>query len=227
MEKGYKYVGHFMTLLIALVFFAFFKTYFNAIPGLSSMLEILIHSHAFFMITWVLLLIVQPILILYKKNKLHKLLGKITYGVFPMVILTSIGMMFHVYHRGIINGLAIADNLKNLLFPVVCGIMMVLFFGLSIRDIKNKNIGGHMRYMVALAIILLDQTITRIGIFWFDIPFPNVMFFTYGITDFILLALILYDVLYKRDYRPYLLALGCFLLYHASFCVLYRDLLKP
>ncbi len=216
-EKEYKFAGYLLIPLVLIVFFAFYKTYFVDPPGFKESVHLLVHAHTLILSLWVLMLIAQPLLVLYKKNKIHRLLGKVSYVLVPLVIVTSIGMMFDVFYRAQLDNIPLIDNYRNLLFPFASNTMMILFFILAIINAKRKNIPNHTRYMIGMAIIILDPTISRIAIFWYDIPYPEVMSVTYFFIDTLLLCLIAYDVWNKLDYKPYLVVTSCFLFFQMLF----------
>jgi hypothetical protein len=87
-EKEYKYIGFCFLVITVLVIIGFFKTYFGLIPHFNSSLTAMMHFHAIVMSLYVILLIVQPVLISYKKFKTHRLFGKFSYVLVPVIILS-------------------------------------------------------------------------------------------------------------------------------------------
>ena len=78
-----------------------------------------------------------------------------------------------------------------------------------------------MRYMIATALVFLGPTIGRIGPIWLgwsDILTQNIQ---YTIAYSILIFLIFYDKSHGRDYKPYLLAIGCFLVHQIVFHIIF------
>ena len=90
MEKKYKYLGYILLLLIPLTFAGFYKTYIGQFPNFDDNIDSLVHFHAFIASIWIVMLIAQPLLVLNKKLKAHRTIGKISYLVFPLLILSFI-----------------------------------------------------------------------------------------------------------------------------------------
>jgi hypothetical protein len=86
MEKSYNIyhnLGYWFLFLILLVLAGFYSSYFLVFfqPTPS-----IIHIHFTLMTLWIVMLIVQPFLIKYKKVAIHRMLGKISYVLVPLVL---------------------------------------------------------------------------------------------------------------------------------------------
>ena len=88
MGKTYKYLGYFLLLLIPLTFAGFYKTYIGQFPDFEEKIDSFIHFHALIASLWILILIIQPFLILNKKYAAHRTIGKLSYILFPLLILS-------------------------------------------------------------------------------------------------------------------------------------------
>ncbi len=89
MQKSYNFyynLGYWFLLLIVLVFAGFYTSYFAVFfkPTAS-----IIHIHFTLMVLWIAMLITQPFLIKFRKRALHKKLGKISYVLVPLVLLSD------------------------------------------------------------------------------------------------------------------------------------------
>lgn len=199
MDKSYKFTGYFLLLLIPLVFAGFYKTYFEPFPNFKKNINALTHLHAFIAAIWVLLLIVQPFLIFNKKFALHRKAGKLSYVIFPLLILSFIPQIIKIVRT---------ENIANLFFPLGDGTLLILFYALAIKN--RKTSAKHMRYMIASALVLLGPTVGRIGpglLGWTDLYTQNIQ---YVIIYSILIGLIFYDLKNKRKFQPYLMAIAGF-----------------
>ncbi len=210
MDKTYKYLGYFLFLLIPLIYAGFYKSYFQPFPNFDENINIYFHLHAIIAFIWIVMLIVQPFFIYNKKNALHRKVGKFSYIVFPLLILSFIAPIARIIH---------SNNIVNLFFPLADGILLIIFYCLAIYYRKKSS--KHMRYMIAAALVFLGPTVGRIGpilLGWSELLTQNVQ---YAIIYSILICLIFYDRKNKRKYQPYLIAIGGFMIhqivYHLVF----------
>ncbi len=199
MEKKYRNLGFIFFLFIPLTFFGFYKTYFVLAPEYAGTVNIFTHIHAFTASLWIALLIAQPLFIRYKNYSLHRTFGKVSYFLFPALILSFIPQMIAEYGKGS--------------FPLNASLDVVLLILFYVLAIRNKNdVAVHMRYMIAISLIFIGPTLGRIiyitldwTYFGFKIP--------YLLVNTILIVLIFWDKADGRNYKPYLTALGSFMVY--------------
>ena len=222
MEIGYKNLGYFFLILLGLVFLGFFKTYFGLFPRFNAETTPVVHFHFFVQSLWVCILITQPLLIRYEKFKIHRLIGKLTYVLAPLIVVSIILM----WQKGITDPAtenSPANYLRYLLknhFHSLCDMLLLIaFYSLAIFNKQTTKV--HMRYMIAIALLYIDPTLSRLVNYWFNVSDSNSDLITILFTDAILLGLICYDIKYNRSYKPYLFALSLFLIYHISYFIFY------
>jgi len=202
MDKSYKYLGYFFLLLIPLTIAGFYKTYIVQFPNFKENITYFIHIHAFIATVWIGILILQPFLIVNKKFALHRKVGKISYVVFPLLILSFLPQMIRT---------ANSANPKNLFFSLADCTLLIIFYSLAVyyKKISSK----HMRYMIATTLVFLGPTVGRIGpilLGWSEMVTQNVQ---YLIIYLILISLLLYDKKNSRKFQPYAIAI-CFFVVH-------------
>lgn len=202
MEKPYKNIGFVFLLLIPMAVIGFYKSYIIRSPDIDVTIDSYIHLHAIVSSIWIGLLISQPLLIRYKKNKLHRLFGKISYIVFPLLILTFVPLVARNF-----NGAASVIN------PVFDAGLLLVFYSLAIKN--KKNISLHMRYMIAITLIFIGPTLARILFHWTDISRFWGTMSIWGSINLILIGLIIWDKINHREYKPYVVALSGFFVYLA------------
>jgi hypothetical protein len=210
MEKSYRYMGYFLLLLIPLILVGFYQTYSNQFPDFNKITDNSIHVHAFIAAIWVAILIAQPFLIVYKKLDWHRIVGKVSYVVFPLLVLSFIPGTIKIYHSG---------NYKNMFFTLADCAVMTFFYVLAVYYKKDSK--KHMRYMIASAIMLLGPTLGRI--------FPHLFGFSEVATQngqficiiMVLAALIWYDYQNKSKYQPYVVAIAPFSIHQLVFYYLF------
>jgi hypothetical protein len=202
MDKSYRYLGYFFLLLIPLTIAGFFKTYIVQFPNFKESITSFIHLHAIIASLWIGILIVQPFLIVNKKFALHRKVGKMSYIVFPLLILSFVPQIVRT---------ANSDNPKNLFFSLADSTLLILFYSLAVyyKKISSK----HMRYMIATTLVFLGPTVGRIGpvlLGWSELFTQNIQ---YLIVYLILAALLFYDRVNGKKYQPYVIVI-CFFIIH-------------
>ncbi len=210
MEKAYKNLGYILILLIPLTFLGFLKTYFNQIPTFEENITPYIHVHAIIASIWILVLITQPLLIRNRKNKLHNKIGKISYILFPLLILSFIPQMIRIIN---------SDNPQVLFFPLADSISLTIFYSLAIY--YRKTLSKHMRYMIGTAIVFLGPTIGRIGPLILGLSENVTQNLQYGLIYLILIGLLVLDRKNGKDYKPYLLILATWIIHQIIFNMIF------
>lgn len=210
MEKQYKYISLIVILLVPLVIIAFYHSYFGNIFKATEHYNVLVHIHAVLSSSWILMLILQPILIFSGKRKFHKFLGKFSYVLFPLFILSFLPQILKNISIG---------NIRFLFFPISESILLIVFYSLAIFN--RKNTSKHMRYMLSTAFVFLGPTLGRIGSFILEWPELLGQSMLYTMISLILITLILYDRSRGANYRPFVVVLFCYFVYAMLFYTVY------
>lgn len=211
MEKAYKNTGYIMLLLIPLVFAGFYKSYFNQIPNLNEKITLFHHLHATIAFMWILTLIVQPLLIRYKKIRIHRFVGKLTYFIFPLLLLSFIPMI----------SISLQSSQPiNAFYPVADCTLLILCYTLAVYNKKRTT--KHMRYMIGAAIVFLGPTIGRIGPILLGLTGKLTQNIQYGIIYLIFIGLILLDRKHNKNFKPYLLLGTGWIIHQITFNILFQ-----
>ena len=145
---GYYFIG-----LVGLILLGFWPSYFAKFINGTADFTLYFHFHAAMVSTWILMLIVQPILIRKKKLALHRLIGKLSYIVFPLIFV-SIMLLAHSrgtqFEEGWDIGLFV--TFKDLL------ILGVAYF-IAIR--YRHNVELHARGMIATGLVCIEPALSR------------------------------------------------------------------
>lgn len=192
MEKAYKNISYLFGAILLLVFAGFFRTYFGLFPhfaGLSS----IAHFHAIIILVWFALLISQPILIRYKKTELHRWLGKLSYAVVPLLLL-SIALMMKVAQSKAKNLFIFSISLADIIFFVTFYLLAVIY---------RHKLAYHTRFMVLTVLPFINPALGR-----FNLPGPIL-----GLG--IIIGLLIFERFNRKIYKPYLIALPIFLTLYA------------
>lgn len=217
MEKAYKNIAYVMAILVPLVIIAFFKTYFGQFPDFAenttplshSKISIFDHLHVVFASLWVLLLIIQPLLIRFGNYKLHKTIGKVSYFIFPLLILSFVQLIIRILN---------ADHSVLAYLPISDSVLLILFYLLAIY--YKRDTAKHMRYMIGTAAVFIGPIFGRIGPYLFDLHPKSINNIKFIFIYLLFGGLILLDKKYGRDFRPYLIIVAGMILKQILFNIL-------
>jgi hypothetical protein len=161
----------YLMILIPLTFVGFYPSYF---AKLLTPLPAIFHIHTFFMVAWIGLGLTQPILIHQNKIEMHRRLGKISFVLMPLVVLTIYMMIRHSYYEELerlgsnairekynlsqddVHLYAAAHEIK----AIIALIWLMIFYLLGI--VYRKKVLYHATYMLAAILVLLGPALDRI-----------------------------------------------------------------
>jgi len=203
-KSGYYFFG-----LVAIMFLGFWPTYFSKYFDGTANFNLYFHFHFAMASLWIVLLIVQPILIKTKKLAIHKQIGKLSFIILPLFILSVILLKHHQIGGKVTEGLG-ASLWLQLKDIVIIAIMF------SIAIINKRNLQIHARAMIATGIVFIEPTLGRFIILTV-LPKPNFIL-GLGITVVIMYTLIISLIIIERKQTSgrwvFPLLLMLFMLFH-------------
>jgi hypothetical protein len=155
-----------------------------------------VHLHGVAMFLWLAMLIGQAWLARARVFGAHRLVGKASYVLVPVIVASTLLLDSYRMRSGI--------NAEFLYFFWVQLTLLVQFlvaYALAIHNRATPPI--HMRFMACTALALVDPIVARLLYNHLGIEPPLMQLMTYGAVDVILLALILHDRAQRRDARVY------------------------
>ncbi len=202
MEKGYKNLVFFFGVIALITFVGFYKKYFSLAPDFPGLKNIH-HFHAVLLITWLGLLIVQPILIARNSLSIHKTLGKISYLLAPIAFISMLLAYHNQYLRFISEGQTEKFVLSFVFSPATDAIPFLILYTLAI--INKGETPKHMRYMIATGVIIGGPGLGRIFMSWFDMDIFIAIQLVVLFTFITFISLIVYDRMKKKKFpvNPY------------------------
>ena len=175
---------------LSIVLFAiwgFWVTYFTRPPETVNSLE---HIHGAAMFGWCLMLIVQSFLIRTQRRTVHRVIGKLSYLLAPLIVISTIMLAkYKLNVRGLTD-----EGLYVLALQVFTLILFVVSYVQAMRNRKQPDV--HARYMICTALTLLDPIFARVLLVNFlHVPLESgvIQYLTYGFIDLILLVLAFLD----------------------------------
>ena len=176
-RSGPYFAGLFLVALVA-----FWPSYLSKIFSASNYT----HFHAFIAALWMLMLVAQPMLIRARRLAWHRLLGRISYVLAPLMVV-SIVLLAHSRIGGV-SGEAYAVQTYILYLQASLTVLFGVSYALAIY--KRRVVALHARFMVCTALTMIDPVVIRL-LFWIDrTPSWNYQWFTFGLTDLVLVTLI-------------------------------------
>src|SRR6187431_1887402 len=94
----YSGISLFFVFVLALITWGFYKTYIAFFPSFTGFNNVQ-HFHGAMMMTWMVFLIVQPLLIKSGKVRIHQAIGKLSYLIAPLLIVSIFLASRMVYQR--------------------------------------------------------------------------------------------------------------------------------
>ena len=199
MEKAYQNSSYLFIAVLFMAFAGFHATYFGLFPQFEGITPIL-HVHAITILLWFSVLIVQPILIRTRKVALHRSIGKVSYAVAALMLLSIILLERLAFIR---NAPVLPNQPDIRLIGIADICFFVLFYGLAIY--YRRKVSYHARFMVLTVLPFINPALGRLG-------FPGPI-----LALIIIVGLLIYERFNNKIYRPYLIALPAYLAIYVFF----------
>ncbi|MBS1528018.1 MAG: hypothetical protein JST19_20395 [Bacteroidetes bacterium] len=216
---NYGLIALFIGIIYLFLQLGFFKTYIVHFPKFDGF-SLLHHIHGMLMSGWMLLLIVQPLLVRAGKYKTHRLLGRLSYLLAPLVLASMFLITRFAYHK-----LLYTKPEKEVIAHIAVNIPQLFTFGLfyCLAIVHKGNSAKHMRYMIGTAMIMINAGFARILIHFFGLTFYPAVFASLFLQLGLAVAFLLYDVIKRYDYVPNLIIASSFTISTLIFIERYSD----
>lgn len=204
MKRYYQTILWLIIGLLAISFLGFYKSYFSFFPRFQNTAW-LVHFHAIIIFCWFAMLITQGLLAKKGNITLHKKIGKFSYVLAPLVVISFALITDYGQQRQ-----KSPDLLGATIFD---GGLFILFYSLAI--LNRKKTDYHAQYMILSALPFINPGLGR-----FISPAVSLP------VEFLLILTLLF-VAYRRKkpYRPYVIALSSFLILLAV--IIYISVIQP
>lgn len=212
-----------LLLLIPLIAIGFYPSYWSSLTEDHTLIQ---HGHAFMMCLWVIMSIVQPYLIWKKKIPLHKTLGKVSYGLMPLIVISGYLLIQARYERVLLRvqervatgelQLSPEEVLDRVASSQTIGILFLLLLIICyvLAIVYRNKILPHATYMLGAIFTSIDPALDRLIGYWSNAYGlePN-FFISYGSQLFamvLLLALAIYQWSKHLSLKPVLVVIGLY-----------------
>lgn len=221
----FPHIEKWLLLLIPFVAIGFYPGYWSKITANKTTV---LHVHTFFMCLWVIMSIVQPWLIMKKKTNIHKIVGKISYVLVPLIVISGYILIQARYERillriqnevatgklditteEVLNQVASSQRLG-----IIFLLMLIIFYILAIAN--RKKLLHHATYMIGAIFTSIDPSLARLLNYWARANnIESNFFLEYGSQLFALIllsALAIYQRSKKQSLKPVLIVISIYLI---------------
>jgi hypothetical protein len=222
MDRAYCNVGFFLLALPLTMVAGFWIPYFSEIPRFDPSITVPVHIHALLLFAWVVLLVVQPLAIRGGAFGLHRVLGRLSYVLMPLIVVFAAAMIRKEYLGHLAGGMRPGAALAAEILSISQLALLGIFYCSAIVRIKRREVTAHMRYMICIALILLPAGLARTFGYWFDVRQRISQTYCLTLIDLCLIGLIWFDRSRGLAARPYVQALAAYIVIEASWIALGR-----
>jgi hypothetical protein len=202
MERAYNYVYLFFVAIFFVVIWGFWRTYIVFFPSFKGF-GYTHHIHGLLMMIWIFMLMVQPLLIRGKKLWLHRAIGKASYIVVPLLLI-SIFMVDKISYYKVVRA-SPQQAIAGIALNIPALFAFAVLYGLAIWKKKKSRI--HMRYMLGTSLLMIGPGLGRALIIYFNVPFPDAVIYTYYLIMAIAFLLLVADIIHRKPLMPYSITL--------------------
>lgn len=179
-------VVFFFAAFLLAAFIGFWPTYFTRMEAVASWR---VHVHGALLLGWCLLLIVQAWLIRDRRGSVHRRLGKASFLLAPLIVISSV----LVEHGALVRAAGKYDPESLYFAYLVVALLVVFLLAFALAVIHRRTMALHMRYMICTPLAMFDPVFARILDVRLGIHYPAGQMITFTMVDAILLWLCYLD----------------------------------
>ncbi|MCO4294209.1 hypothetical protein NF867_15215 [Solitalea sp. MAHUQ-68] len=203
--------GYYILGLIPIVLLGFWKSYFSELIAGTSRHASIFHFHGMMMSLWIAMLLVQPLLIRKKQFAAHRIIGKVSFVVMPLLLLSILQIMHY-------EGNLFPENELTFIGTMNGVITMSTFYLIAIWNKSSINI--HARAMVCTGITMIQPASDRIMFNIFNMQAPTVFYVSWVMIYLLLIALMIIERKQKVGRWVFPLYLGMHIIFVSSMAVI-------
>ena len=143
----FKNLEYFGLFLLVAAMAGFWPTYFSKFLDGTADFHYYFHFHSITALLWVGLLIIQPLLIRLKLRQWHRLVGKVSYALVPLVLVSAMLLNHYQFHQ-------VEKNPPEALLATG-GLVFIFLLGYGLAIIKRKDPQIHARGMIVAGMTLI------------------------------------------------------------------------
>ncbi|TVP53395.1 MAG: hypothetical protein EA341_01065 [Mongoliibacter sp.] len=189
-----------MLFLFILLQVAFHPTYLQYAPQFDGFGWIH-HTHGAIMVCWMIMLVIQPYLIHKGEYKTHRLIGKISYVIAPLMLI-SMFLVTRLNYVNTVDEIPFREVAYIQALNFITPLLFFLFYSLAI--IHKKEVFKHKRYMIGTAFAVVTAILSRFLYLVFGSSIePYDFFISLYLGIIVAMLLLLNDILKNVNPIPY------------------------
>lgn len=209
-----------IAVLIVLTW-GFYRTYIMFFPSFEGF-QFAQHFHGAIMLLWMGILIVQPWLMARKKFNIHKAIGKASFVIAPILMVSIFLVSRMTYHNNLKALPSVQDAVAMISLSMPGLVIFGILFGLAVAN--KRRTYYHMRYMIGTALLMIGPGLGRILGVNFGVRPDLAVTITLVVVVLMAGAFLIADLVKKRDYSPNLLVTGLMLFYWVAWEARYTSI---
>jgi hypothetical protein len=211
--QKYDRVSLLSILILIVLTWGFYRTYIAFFPSFEGF-QFVQHFHGAIMLLWMGILIVQPWLMSRKKFGIHKVIGKASFLIAPILMVSIFLVSRMTYYNNLKALPTVQDAVAMISLSMPGLIIFGLLFGLAVAN--KKRTYYHMRYMIGTALLMIGPGLGRILGVNFGVRPDLGVTITLAVVTVMAAAFLIADIVKKRDYTPNGIVTGLMLFYWAA-----------
>jgi len=157
MERRTSWLITFFTAAVIVSLAGFFNSYIRFFPA-AGKFPFAIHIHFIAFVFWFALLLVQPLLVRRKNYRLHRKLGRLSYFIAPVLVITMLWLISNRFQREwpVFRSEASITLLAGILDTI-------LFSGCYIIAMRSRhNVRWHVAFLIGATLVILNPGLSRL-----------------------------------------------------------------
>jgi len=200
----YGRISIFFVFILALLTWGFYRTYIIFFPSFKGFSSVQ-HFHGAMMMTWMTMLIIQPLLIRFNKITIHRTIGKLSFVLAPLLIVSIFLITKMVYVR---EDPPLPHDIKIGEMALSLSNLLAFAFLYSMAIANRRYTYAHMRYMIGTSLLMIGPGLGRALIIYFNVPGEKAIDYVLYLEVVIAAAIMFNDVIHKRSFRATFIVLG-------------------
>ena len=196
--------------IVVLLTWGFYNTYLIFFPAFDNFVFAQ-HFHGIMMMVWMILLIVQPLLISTGRVQLHHIVGKSSFVIAPLLVVSIFLVSKMVYERTLAT-VSETEALAQVTLSLPGLVAFAVLYACAM--INRKHPAAHMRFMIGTSLLMVGPGLGRALIIYYGWTLEQAVDFSDYLVIGIVVAMLLSDRIRKKPLQPNSIVLTVIVSWH-------------